>query len=229
MFDVGDRLTAAGGPQRPDNRRREPRSCTSNSWLRNRPLRPPYNIVPKIVGQRGTRLDPGLHQGQAGPAGQTAGPFRGYRRLAAGGLAHRRCRSMPIRWVCQALKAKLEWQAMAVGLNYKDGRCQGEVGFSARPIGRRRVRPGFLGMSLPSMLSTLASTPTWDKARYRDPDAIRAGHLGGAGTRVAAAGLFSGGLAKIQAARQVSAHGARAQSVPELSGVPPGAAGSGWC
>jgi hypothetical protein len=108
---------------------------------------------------------------------------------------------------CVKLKGKLEAAARTAGLATRS-KPQGNGQF--RVLNRilvEELEAWFFGdvealvLAYPGVSTTLAK-----KARYRDPDAITGGTWEALERVLKAAGHHSGGLAKIQAAREIAAH-----------------------
>lgn len=161
------------------------------------------NIVPKILGAGVSfRIHP--HQGKSDLLAKLPGRLRGYRawlpddyRLVVLIDADRQD--------CRALKGRLEMEALAVGLPTKSSAPEGSRFQVLNRLAVEELEAWFLG----DVAALHAVYPRLDpnlerRARFRDPDAIH-DTWEALERELQRRGYSPGGLAKIQAARAISA------------------------
>lgn len=163
------------------------------------------NIVPKILGQNVSfAIHP--HQGKSDLLKKLPGLFRGYKAW------------LPENWRivvlvdadaedCRKLKAKLEEAAHNAGLITKSAAALGSMFQILNRLAIEELEAWFLG-DVEALNATYprVSLNLTQKAKYRDPDAIPGGTWEALERELQRVGYYPGGLAKVSAAREITAH-----------------------
>ena len=163
-------------------------------------------LVPRILGT-GTVLAIHAHQGKRDLLASLPGRLRGYARWLDHVHAHVVVLVDRDGDDCRQLKLRLESAAQEAGLVTRSAARVGAASAVVNRVAVEELEAWFFG-DIPALCAAFPGVPEALAARkaYRDPDAIAGGTWEARQRVLQAAGYYSTGLNKIDAARRIASH-----------------------